>query len=153
MPESENWRARGYSVPYKSHYLQPKGTENEQNWSTAIFEDRQHIMDQSATTSSQQSLLVPSVFDTEDVAGSQQSSTNLSSQQIVLTAHGRPAKCYTCIYCFKLFRHKNDFRKHVATHTGEKPHGCPYCDLSFTQRGTLRNHMKRIHQQELPSYI
>ncbi|XP_037798493.1 zinc finger protein 771-like [Penaeus monodon] len=46
--------------------------------------------------------------------------------KIPLSKVGSPFR-FTCHHCSKNFYHKNDFRKHVRVHTGEKPYACPYC--------------------------
>ena len=35
---------------------------------------------------------------------------------------------------------------HQKHHTGDRPYACSYCEYSFTQKGNLRTHVKRVHQ-------
>jgi len=65
------------------------------------------------------------------------------------TSTGRSNKAYICPYCNKCFGHKNDWRKHVAVHTGHRPHKCSYCDQSFIQKGSLKSHLFRVHNTML----
>ncbi|XP_063607486.1 zinc finger protein 169-like [Penaeus indicus] len=59
---------------------------------------------------------------------------------------------FTCHHCSKNFYHKNDFRKHVRVHTGEKPYACPYCPYRAAVRARLRSHMRSRHGSDL-NYI
>lgn len=58
-------------------------------------------------------------------------------------------KTYACEWCCKSFAQSADLRRHLRTHTGERPHRCTYCTKSFSQRGNLRRHL-RIHTGERP---
>lgn len=51
--------------------------------------------------------------------------------------------------CAKLFRCTLNLRKHVLSHTREKPLFCKMCDKPFQTRSYLRRH-KRIHTDEKP---
>ncbi|XP_050722783.1 protein bric-a-brac 2-like isoform X7 [Eriocheir sinensis] len=52
---------------------------------------------------------------------------------------------FTCSFCHKTFDHKNNFRKHVRTHTGEKPYMCSYCAYCSGRSDLLRLHLLKRH--------
>uniref|UniRef100_A0A8D3AVL6 C2H2-type domain-containing protein n=1 Tax=Scophthalmus maximus TaxID=52904 RepID=A0A8D3AVL6_SCOMX len=65
------------------------------------------------------------------------------------TAELQKRKAYACDWCCKSFAQSADLRRHLRTHTGERPHRCTFCSKSFSQRGNLRRHL-RIHTGERP---
>ncbi|XP_039675704.1 zinc finger protein 75A-like [Perca fluviatilis] len=58
-------------------------------------------------------------------------------------------KPFSCSVCKKSFLQSGDLRTHMKTHTGEKPFSCSVCKKSFTRNGDLRKHMK-THTGEKP---
>lgn len=56
-----------------------------------------------------------------------------------------PASKYFCPYCGKALRQVEDLRRHVRTHTGEKPYGCPYCAHHCSRNDNLKVHIRRRH--------
>ncbi|XP_018023142.1 protein tramtrack, beta isoform isoform X14 [Hyalella azteca] len=55
---------------------------------------------------------------------------------------------YRCPVCAKQMRNKQDFRRHYMTHSGEKPHGCPFCSYRTCSTTNLRKHVRTLHYQQ-----
>ncbi|KAI5619297.1 hypothetical protein C0J50_21328 [Silurus asotus] len=72
--------------------------------------------------------------------------TELKNLQTHQQAHER---AFGCNWCGKGFYQSADLRRHLRTHTGERPYLCTWCSKSFSQRSNLRRHM-RIHTGERP---
>ena len=47
-----------------------------------------------------------------------------------------------CTECDRIFNKKSNYKVHLLTHTGEKPHKCSYCEKGFTRKGYMVKHMK-----------
>lgn len=56
----------------------------------------------------------------------------------------KPRK-HPCDVCGKKFLGKNDLRKHVRTHSNERPYECSECGKKFRQGGSLKNHIASQH--------
>jgi len=52
---------------------------------------------------------------------------------------------FPCPECGKLFRYMSKLNTHLITHSNIKPFKCQYCDLRYTQQGSMRRHMAREH--------
>ncbi|XP_051929692.1 gastrula zinc finger protein XlCGF57.1-like isoform X2 [Hippocampus zosterae] len=52
-------------------------------------------------------------------------------------------KPFSCAVCSKSFSTKSDMKTHVETHSGQKPFGCTVCGETFTLKQYLKIHMKR----------
>ena len=51
-----------------------------------------------------------------------------------------------CPYCGRAtFRDTSDLRRHIRTHTGERPYRCTICPYSATRKEHLSAHLRRKH--------
>lgn len=57
---------------------------------------------------------------------------------------------HKCQYCGYSCHALGDFRKHVRTHTGERPYKCPHCSTKFSDSSNLKRHVRKIHTGEQP---
>ncbi|XP_055321082.1 zinc finger protein OZF-like [Sitodiplosis mosellana] len=55
----------------------------------------------------------------------------------------RKAEEQTCDLCSMKFRTIYNLKRHLLTHTGEKPHKCMYCERAFAQSGDLNKHLRQ----------
>ncbi|XP_067005614.2 ras-responsive element-binding protein 1 [Anabrus simplex] len=51
----------------------------------------------------------------------------------------------SCPYCMRKFPWSSSLRRHVLTHTGQKPYKCPHCPLLFTTKSNCDRHLLRKH--------
>ncbi|CAK8682509.1 unnamed protein product [Clavelina lepadiformis] len=58
-------------------------------------------------------------------------------------------KLFECPFCNKLMKKQKDFKKHLAVHTGHKPHICMFCEKGFSRKGRMVEHM-RTHTGDRP---
>lgn len=61
------------------------------------------------------------------------------------TSTGQPTerrKTMRCTYCSKECNHAGDLKKHIRSHTDEKPYSCSVCYEKFKHSSNLQRHMK-----------
>ena len=59
----------------------------------------------------------------------------------------------SCEFCEKKFISRGTYLHHRMTHTGEKPHVCPVCNMGFIKITACKIHAKRHHGVIIPKGI
>ena len=65
-------------------------------------------------------------------------------EKLRVTAKRRPPTIHQCEDCGKILKYPSKIAEHRRSHTGERPHTCPHCNMGFSQKGALKCHI-RLH--------
>ncbi|XP_013409180.1 zinc finger protein 354C [Lingula anatina] len=52
---------------------------------------------------------------------------------------------FQCGICYKVLASSRVLRRHLALHSGKKPHACPECGKSFNCKQNMRRHRSLVH--------
>ncbi len=77
--------------------------------------------------------------------------TSSKSENYVSTttrAEGSKEARFQCGYCEKSFATPSKVKRHILTHTGEKPFVCQFCQRGFSQKVHMMEHISKHHADE-----
>ncbi|XP_076005862.1 zinc finger and BTB domain-containing protein 8B isoform X2 [Genypterus blacodes] len=61
-----------------------------------------------------------------------------------------PVKLHKCPFCPYTAKQKGIMKRHIRSHTGERPFPCPMCGKRFTRQEHLRSHALSVHRHCWP---
>ena len=62
-----------------------------------------------------------------------------------LSAYSAAPNKIPCPFCGRMFPWTSSLKRHILTHTGDKPYKCPECPLWFTTKSNCDRHLVRKH--------
>lgn len=61
-----------------------------------------------------------------------------------------PIKLHRCPFCPYTAKQKGILKRHIRSHTGERPYPCEICGKRFTRQEHLRSHALSVHRSNCP---
>lgn len=81
----------------------------------------------------------------EDPAAGEERKPGVQKKKKKKSAYSLAPNRVRCSYCRREFPWSSSLRRHILTHTGQKPFKCSHCPLLFTTKSNCDRHLLRKH--------
>lgn len=115
----------------------------EENDSVVSITESKKVLRRSSSTSKDDECMKPDIME----PGMLNDDTTIKRSEDLETTKAKSS--FTCSFCRKSFYTRWTLKRHVMSHTGEKPHSCDICCKSFASKWQLELHY-RVHTGEKP---
>ncbi|CAH1269444.1 RREB1 [Branchiostoma lanceolatum] len=80
-----------------------------------------------------------------DVSAGEQDVSNDEIQGLKKSSYSSSPNRVSCPHCPRTFPWESSLRRHLLTHTGQKPYKCPKCPMKFSTKSNRERHLLRKH--------